>query len=120
MSLQQKVHYHTRYFMQFLHSLALPRVLTGWKAKSLVTVVVLIMGFAYIAQTNTLSTSGYVINNLQKEIDDKNTALQKLETKVASYQSMNSIQARLPSVQLVPVEKVSYIQVPAVNQVAER
>ncbi len=120
MSIKMHIRYQTRYFAQFLHSLTVPTALTSWKAKALVTACVAIFGCAYIAETNVLSTSGFVINNLQKQIEARNTEIQKLETKVASYQSMNSIQARLGAAQLVPVDHISYVNVGKTNLVAER
>ncbi len=120
MSFKMHLRYQTRYFVQFLHSLALPAWMTGFKARAVLLGLVMVMGVGYLFQTNATVTAGYKIHDLENEIAAMNQENTRLATEAASYQSMTSIQARLTSLNMVPATNATVAKVGAATEVAKR
>lgn len=70
---------------------------------------VVVFGILYVAQTNAFSTKGYEINEIEGQIQALEQENQKLEFEIATHGSMQSIQSRLPSLDLVAVDGVKYV-----------
>ncbi len=81
-------------------------------------VVMLMVG--YIFQTNSMSTQGYVVHNLEQEIGELQSETEKIQTQVASFQSMTSIQKRLVKDSFVSAEPTKYVKVGGETSVAKR
>ncbi len=111
MSLKLQISYQCRHFLQFLHSLALPKWLVCARAKIIAIALILLLGVGYIFQTNKLSTSGYVIHDLEKSVISAQNEIQKIESEVAMNQSLASIQKRLPEAKMIPLSGIKYIVV---------
>lgn len=62
-----------------------------------------------MAQTNAFSTKGYEINEIEGQIQALEQENQKLEFEIANHRSMQSIQSRLPSLDLVATDNVKYV-----------
>ncbi|HLD60616.1 MAG TPA: hypothetical protein VJA27_00575 [Patescibacteria group bacterium] len=120
MSISLRARYQWRYFIQYLHSFALPTWLLDTRAKLVVLALVVLFGMGYVAQTNRVTTSGYVVHNLEDEVAATNSEIQKLEAEVATYQSMASIQKRLGDAQMVPVSQIKYVKATNDTVVAKR
>jgi len=69
--------------------------------RALMLVLVLGGGFMYVVKTSSLSTKGYEINDLEQQLELLEQENQRLELQIASYRSMNSIQNRLVSLNMV-------------------
>ena len=120
MSLRRQIKYKYQYGVNFLRSLHLPAWAVGMRARVILTLLVLVLGVAYIGQTSSLSTSGYEIQHLEHRITVLNNDLQRLSTEVAAAQSMTSIQKRLPTIQMVAVTDVKYLKINSEVAVAKR
>lgn len=120
MSIRLRARYQWRYFVQFLRSIALPAWVLDGRAKLIVAALVVLLGVGYVAQTNRVTTSGYVVHNLENEVTATASEIQKLEAEVASYQSMASIQKRLGEAQMVPVTQIRYVKAGNDTAVAKR
>ena len=83
------------------HSLALPAWLTGRASRIVLGAVVMIMAVAYAVQINSLSTSGYAIHTLEKQISGLESELQTMNTDIAAAQSLTTIQKRIAGLSLV-------------------
>ena len=83
------------------HSLALPAWLTGRASRIVLGAVVMIMAVAYAVQINSLSTSGYQIHSLEKQMAGLQGEIQKLDTDIAAAQSLTNIQKRIAGLSLV-------------------
>ncbi|MFH1947239.1 MAG: hypothetical protein ABIJ23_03735 [Candidatus Magasanikbacteria bacterium] len=82
--------------------------------------VFLVFSFMYIVQTSSLSTKGYEINDLEKQVQAMEQENQRLELQIASNRSMNSIQERLLSLNMVEAgSNVQYVSLTG-NAVAMR
>ena len=84
------------------HSLALPTWLTGRASRIVLGAVVMIMAVAYAVQINSLSTSGYAIHSLEKQISGLESELQTMNTDIAAAQSLTNIQKRIAGLNLTP------------------
>lgn len=84
-----------------------------YKFKLLMVVVVSLMGAAYIAQANVVSSHGIKIKSLQNEIVEERRNYGQLEIQVATNQSMSSLETRVQSLQMVPAERPTYISIPS-------
>ena len=109
MRLKRQLEYQTRHFLHFLFTLQLPEWLQSRQLKLGLTGAVMVMGLGYIFQTSSLSTSGYVIHEMENHVTELKVEQQKLEVAVASARSMASIQKRLPTLHLVPVTKMEHM-----------
>lgn len=80
----------------------------------------LVLGLAiYLAQTNSLISTGFEIRNYQKEKASKQQALEELQAQAAQLQSLPSLENSIQGKQMVQSSNVSFL--PAVsNSVALR
>jgi hypothetical protein len=59
--------------------------------------------------------AGFV--NLETTVANLTSEQQKLTVQIASFRSMNSIQARLPLLNMVPVAQIKHVTLPSVGEV---
>lgn len=64
----------------------------------------------YLWQVNTLSTKGFQIKNLEKDLKSLKTEIQQLELALSSEKSIAKVSQRIQELQLVRVEKVEYLR----------
>ncbi len=110
MRLKRQLEYQTHHFLHFLRTVELPVWLLYPRLKRglLLAMVVLVIG--YVVQMSSLSTSGYVIQDFEKQIAVLKVEQQKLDVAVASGRSMASIQERLPQLHLTKITKIKHLQ----------
>lgn len=71
-------------------------------------VFVLFFGVLHVVNLSTMSTKGYDMTELQKQITMLERENQKLEIKIAKYSSMQSIQERLDGMKMVSADNIEY------------
>ena len=74
-------------------------------------VLVVVFGLLYLVEINSISTKGYDINDLEKNVRLLERENEKLEVEIASFSSMNSIQTRLQGMNFVPADDIKYVSV---------
>lgn len=119
MSIKLRLKYRYRSVRQFAGSISLPSwVWNGW-VKGIVGVLVIVMGVGYMFQINAVGTSGYVVHTLEQQIASVNDETQKLNSELASAQSLSNIKERLKDVggDMVAASQVKYVQ-PALEKTA--
>lgn len=99
--------------------LELKRMLLSSSFRAGLIVFVSVFGILYVMQTTEVSTKGYVINDLEKQVHLLKQETRKLEVEIAKNSSMQSIQSRLINTDLVSIAQVEYIT-PIGNAVAVR
>ena len=72
------------------------------------SVLIGVFGIMYVAQTSSVSTKGYDINDLQRKITNLERENDRLGYQIAQNRSMQSIQARLAGMDLVAADDVEY------------
>lgn len=107
MSFRTKIQSQYRQFVRFFQMYLFPTWLGSTPTKVVVTCLVFIVGVCYIFEISILSTSGYIISSLEKQVATEQNTIQKLQTEIAMNQSMVSIQKRLPSLGMVPVPGIT-------------
>ena len=70
---------------------------------------VIVFGVMYVIQTSAISTTGYDMRDLEKKITELERENQRVEYDIAKYRSMESIQARLAGMNMVPAGDVQYV-----------
>ncbi len=113
MSLKLRIRYQFHHFFNSIRAFTLPAWLTGTSARIIIIGLVIVLGIGYIAETNSLSTSGYIIHNLESQVSSAQNGVQKLESEVAANQSLASIKKRLSEVKMAPVARIKYISTDA-------
>ena len=68
----------------------------------------IVFGVMYIVQTNSISTKGYEMSDLENKITFLEQETQKIEFQIASSKSMKSIQSRLVGTELVAADTFQY------------
>ena len=63
-------------------------------------IVILGLGFLYLAQINGLATKGYAINELETRVSNLREGHKQLELRATELRAMTSIEARLAPLQL--------------------
>lgn len=99
--------------------LALRKLIFSASFRVVLLSVIVFFGILYIVQMSSVSTKGFVISDLQKEVQLLEQETQQLNVKIAQYRSMNSIQERLKDMNLVSVNTVEYVT-PVGTAVARR
>lgn len=117
-----KYKYRTLQMMwrSLLHRLTLPAFLTGKLARMALGTMVVAVAIAYAFQINTLSTSGYQIHSLEKQMAGLEGEIQTLNTDIAAAQSLTNIQKRLAGTGLLPVNNAPQLKPVGEAVVAQR
>lgn len=97
----------------------LRKVMVSTTFRAVLSLCVVLFGFMYVWQTNTVSTKGYMISDLERQIQDLEHETRRLEVDIAKHTSMRSIQERLSEVDLVVASEIEYVSVIG-NAVAKR
>lgn len=88
--------------------IAIKKLIFSTAFRGLISVFVFIFGILYVVQISSVSTTGYDMSSLQKEILSLERENEGLEFKIAQYRSMNSVQERLQEMNLVVADNVEY------------
>jgi hypothetical protein len=75
----------------------------------IMSILVLIGGFFYVLQISAVSTKGYVITSISRQIQDLEVENRSLEVKVAEYRAIENIESRLARANFVAVDGVEYL-----------
>lgn len=80
------------------------------KGKIFILILLIIFGLAYFWQINNISTQGFQMKELEKNIQLLKEENQKLELEAARQQSMLNIDEQVQELGLVAVDKVEYLR----------
>ena len=109
MSIKRQLQSHYKNLINSVQSIELPGWFVSLPVRIGLMAVVLILGVAYIARVTNAATTGYQINNLEKQINSLSQDIQKLEIKVAENCALSNIQNRLAATNMIAVSKVNYL-----------
>ena len=82
-------------------------------------VIIFLFGFLYIWQTNTVSTKGYELTDLERKVEALKRENSRLQVEIAQHTSMQSVQQRLQGTDLVAITDIQYVR-PVGTAVAKR
>ena len=89
--------------------LAIQRIFVGGSVRVFVALLIAVFGVLYVMQTSSVSTKGYEINELQREITALERETERLEYEIAAERSMHRIEDRLAKLNLVEAADVEYV-----------
>lgn len=72
-------------------------------------VFTIIVGTLYVIQTTGVSTKGYEITALERQLVELGHETKKLDVQIAEYRSMQHIEHRLADLDMVPADKMVYM-----------
>lgn len=96
-------------FVRAWQSVAVPAWLVSVRSKTLLSCLVVVAALACVTKITSVATRGYEVHELENKLALVAEETQKLETEMAEYQSMASIQKRLEGMQLVSVTAINYV-----------
>jgi len=77
--------------------------------RGILACTIILFGVLYVIQTSAISTAGYDIRDLERQKVELQRENQRIEYDIAKYRSMESIQARLAGMNMVPANDVQYV-----------
>ncbi|MBI5729451.1 MAG: hypothetical protein HY983_04420 [Candidatus Magasanikbacteria bacterium] len=95
MSIKLRLKYRYRSVRQFVASVSMPAWIWTGSTKGAVAVLIAVVGIGYMFQTNTIGTSGYVVQTLEQQIATVNDETRKLNSELATAESLANIKERL-------------------------
>ncbi|HAT03855.1 MAG TPA: hypothetical protein DCS29_03740 [Candidatus Magasanikbacteria bacterium] len=98
---------------------AIRNVLLSTTFRTGLTICIVVFGFMYVWQTNTVSTKGYLISDLEQKIQELEQETRGLEVNIAKHRSMQNLQSRLSETNFIVAANVDYMTLSG-NVVAKR
>lgn len=83
-----------------------------------IIVLFCVVSLLFLVQVFQSSTTGYEVSALETQIEELKEENKKLEIQAAELQSLDSIEASVQEINMVPVENIVYIEPPAASVVA--
>ena len=88
--------------------MAIRQWLLGTTFRAILVTVIALFGVLYVVQTSSASSTGYDMRDLESKIQALENDNQRLEFEIATNRSMQSIQTRLASMNMVNADNVEY------------
>lgn len=76
---------------------------------ALIFILLAVFSLLYLFQINNVSTKGYEVSRLQKQVTELEEAAKRLELESASLRSIQGIEAEIRTLNMVPSGGVNYI-----------
>ncbi len=88
---------------------ALQQMLFSASFRVTILLGIIVLGILYVLQMTALSSKGFVITDLQKNLTVLKHESRNLDVQIAEYRSMASVQERLSPLELVEVDNIMYV-----------
>lgn len=79
----------------------------------IVFVAVMLVGssFVYLIQINEIAAKGFELKKIEQEIGLLSQENEKLSLEVIELQSMSNLQERIEKIEMIPVDRISYLDI---------
>lgn len=111
MSFKRQLQFKYQNFINAIRTITLPSWMTGVSSRATLSILVLLLGSAYIFQTNSAATRGYEMASLEKQIASLDSDIQKINVAVAKESSLSVLDVKLKNTQMVAVGTVKHLNV---------
>lgn len=111
MSLKRQLQFKYQNLVNAFKSLSLPTWMTGVSSRATLSVLVLLLGSAYILQTNAAATRGYEMANLEQKISSLEFDIQKVNVAVSKNSSLAVLEEKISNTKMVAVGTVKHLNV---------
>ncbi|MBI2436978.1 MAG: hypothetical protein HYV41_04530 [Candidatus Magasanikbacteria bacterium] len=88
---------------------AIRAVLVSTSFRVALGVCVVVFGFMYVWQTNTVSAKGYTMTDLERKINQLDKETRRLDVEIAQHTSISNLESRLIQTNLVVATDVTYM-----------
>ncbi len=109
MSLKRQIQFKYKSLVRSLQTISLPEWLTSRTARVALVSIIFLFSIAYIINTTSSATTGYQMNELEKQTQALQTDVQKLQVEIADNSSMNNIQSRLAKLNMTEAVGIKYL-----------
>jgi len=109
MSIKRRFEYQYRRMLAGFQGFELPAWMTGLLFRFTLTAAVAVMSVFYVCKTSNLSTSGYVLHDLENKVAVLQTDIQNTQVEIALNSSISNIESRLKNLDMVSVEHYGFI-----------
>jgi len=113
MSIKRQLQFRYRGFVNYLRSLSLPAWVDGPAIRVMIVGAIVVMGAAYILKTTSSATGGYELDKLETQVSSLQAEIQKIQIQIADNSSINSIQSRLATMNMVDAGSIKYMDLSA-------
>lgn len=79
-----------------------------------------VSALGYISASSALSTKGYEMKEVERDISALREEVQHLQIFIAQHRSLARVQSRIPSLGLVPLDTISYVDIRTGASFAQR
>lgn len=119
MSIKRRVEYQYNRLYSAVQRVDFPSWMNALAFRFTMTSIVIVVSVFYVCKTSNLSTSGFVLRDLEDRVADLQTDIQKTEVDIALNSSISNLEGRLKDLNMVSLDKFSYIT-PSDSFVAKR
>ncbi|MBU0546301.1 hypothetical protein KKA13_03545 [Patescibacteria group bacterium] len=119
MSIKRRFEYQYRRILSGFQGAELPDWMSSLVFRISIATALVVISIFYVCKTSNLSTSGYVMRDLENKVAVLQTNIQKTQVEIAMNSSIFNIESRLKDLAMVPIGKYSFIA-PADSLVAKR
>ncbi len=91
----------------------------GTSCRVILFIGVVGLGVLYVVQTSVVSTKGYDIDSLRREVTQLEKEDRRMQISIAEYRSIQRVVERVEGLGMVPATDVAYVT-PTNNTVAKR
>jgi len=109
MSLTRRVQFQFHNLVYSLRTWSMPVWVDSARSRVVVLVLLTLFSSAYVFKTSSVAVSGYTLHELEINISQLNSEIQKLQTESISYSSIQSIQQRVKDSNMVAVGKIQHV-----------
>lgn len=110
MSFKRRFQYRYANLLAVLRSIRMFNWMFSGRTRGVLFAILAVFGILYIVKTTSFASTGYEINNLEKQVDQLENEIQKINIEVADFSSINNIKTRLSGLDMVTAEKIKYLQ----------
>ncbi len=84
------------------------KIILGRTFRSMLSVLMFVVGILYMWQVNTVSAKGYVISDYEKKLTQLERETRSLDVEIARHTSIKTVRERLNEFQYEPVSNPHY------------
>ena len=88
--------------------LAVKQWMVGTSCRICLIIFTVAFSLLYLLQTNAVSSKGFEMSELEKQINELERETQKLDVEISRHRSIQSIEERLQNLEMVAADNVEY------------
>ena len=119
MSFKRQIKYQYQQITTYVETFALPEWVGGLQVRLILVGLAMVLSVIYVCETSSAATSGYKMHDLENQVGQLQSEIQKVQVQIADESSMVRLEQRLNGSGMVAVGQVKYLT-PVESVVAKR